>query len=338
MLLIALPALAAKERIGSVEFFGYDGLDLAAMKALRDGLHVKPGQRVTEETVEKIQANIAKILGQEAASVDMTCCDAKGRNTLYIGLSGKSVHPFPYNPEPKDDLWLSQELQALSERFDAAWLAAVKKGGMAAQEDDSNGYALLKDAAARTVQLQMREYAIHHEEELLHVLKDSQYEGQRALAATALGYADFSPAQVAALVSASRDSDGSVRNVATRALGVLLRWKPQIAAQVPVDQYAEMLNSPAWTDRNKSSLILLELTKTRNAAVLKTLHAKCLTALIEMASWQTEGHAFAARVILGRMSGMPEEQVINLANNNGAPELIRAVHLMDVRNQWTANQ
>src|SRR5204863_8942555 len=129
--------------------------------------------------------------------------------------------------------------------------AAVRKGGDAAKEGRSKGYALTKGQQVRSIQLELRRYAIHHEPELLRVLESSSDQKHRAIASHALGYARQSGRQILVLTRAVRDPDEEVRNNATRAIGVLLDANERLAHQIPPDAFIEMLNSGIWTDRNK---------------------------------------------------------------------------------------
>ena len=62
-----------------------------------------------------------------------------------------------------------------------------------------------------------------------------------------------------------------------------------------------------WTDRNKSSLALLDLSAARDPKLLEALRREALTSLVEMARWKSEGHATAALTILARIAGQPDE-------------------------------
>jgi hypothetical protein len=70
-----------------------------------------------------------------------------------------------------------------------------------------------------------------------------------------------------------------------------------------------LLNSPVWTDRNKSSLALLELSAARDPKLLEALRRDALTSLVEMARWKSDGHATPALMILARLAGLPDEAV-----------------------------
>lgn len=201
----------------------------------------------------------------------------------------------------------------LYRRLERAIEAAVRRGGQAAEEDDSNGYALVKDATARSLQLAVRQWAIKHEQELFRALEFSSAIEDRRVASDAMGYARQSRGQILALVRAASDPDHEVRNNATRALGVLVRSKAALASEIPPDTFIEMLNSGTWTDRNKGASLLMELTTGRNSDLLAKIRAGALDSLVEMSSWRRPGHAYFARMVLGRLAGLPEDHLKELA-------------------------
>jgi hypothetical protein len=209
------------------------------------------------------------------------------------------------------------------ERLDEASAAAVRKGGDAAFEDDSKGYALTRDPPVRSIQLTLRRYALAHEPELFHVLESSRDAKHRAIASQALGYAHQSARQILALTQAARDPDDEVRNNATRAIGVLAGANGRLARQIPPDVFIEMLSSGIWTDRNKGAIVLEALTAKRTAAILDKLRTVALDSLIEMALWREASHAGFARMLLGRVAGIPEKRLQELARD-GPPEAIVA--------------
>jgi hypothetical protein len=263
-------------------------------------------KRKTRETVKRVT-------GREATDVEAICCDQNGDRVLFIGLPGESTKNFTYNPEPTGRIRLSEEIIALHRQMESAEEAAVRKGSNAAEEDDSNGNALINDQVARSLQLKVRKYALKHEDELLTVLASSSDSGQRAIAADVLGYARQSPEQIAALVGASRDPSDGVRNNATRALGVFASSNADLAKQIPSETFVDMVCSGIWTDRNKASFLLNALTRTRDPKLLAQLRAEALDALIEMAEWRDTGHALTARIVLGRLAGIPETRLTEIA-------------------------
>ena len=104
-----------------------------------------------------------------------------------------------------------------------------------------------------------------------------------------------------------------MRNNATRALAVLVRSNIALAREVPPGTFIEMACSGIWTDRNKSASLLERLTFGRDPVLLSKIHAQALDCLIEMAAWRRPDHAFFARMVVGRVGGLPEAQLAELA-------------------------
>ena len=178
------------------------------------------------------------------------------------------------------------------------------------------------DATARAKQLAMHEYAARHEEEIRAVLRTSADDGQRSVAAQLLGYANQSARQVADLVWASHDPNDDVRNNATRALGVLANSGAEAAARIPAEGFIEMLNSGVWFDRNKASALLDALTRWRSPKLLAALGARAFDSLAEMARWHDNGHAYHARMMLGRIGGIEEVRLMEIVWDDKQTESI----------------
>ena len=308
----------AEPRIATIEFFGHRGVDIAA---LRTSLPVREGDEWSDDARTRVRDSVTRAIGKQATDVNAVCCTSDGGVLLFIGIPGGSYREFAYGPEPTGHARVSTELEQLDERLGQAIAAAVRKGGDAAQEDDSKGYALTKDPEARSVQLALRRYAVAHEPELFRVLASSADAKHRAIASQALGYARQSARQLNALTRAVRDPDELVRNNSTRAIGVLADANASLARHMRPDVFIEMLNSGIWTDRNKGAMVLERLTTKRNPAVLAKLRTIALDSLIEMTLWREATHAGVARMLLGRVAGIPEKQLEELARK-GPPQTI----------------
>jgi len=306
-ILIPVSPISAQDeprRIGSIDFFGYTG---------EGDLYLGPAQ--TREAITQAVKSVTRRLPTDVAPV---CCDAHGNYMIFIGLPGFSGSPSKYNPVPNGKLQLPPATVKLYDETMDASSAAVLKGN--AQEDESKGYALsTSDSTLRDKQLAVRAYATRHEQLIIAVLQRSSEAKQRIVAAHLLGYARQSSAQIANLVRASNDADEGVRNNATRALGVLAESSPRVAARIPAGPFIKMINSGSWTDRNKAAWVLSILTRTRNPKLLAQLRSEAVHSLIEMARWRT-GHAQTARIMVGRIGGIPEERLIKLVADN--PEAI----------------
>ncbi len=321
MVLLGVEPAIANNRIGDIEFFGYKGLDV---EKIRKALPVREGHEYSRRSKNEVRQAIAGALGKEPTDVAAICCDEQGNRLLFIGLPGASNKGFTNNPEPKGEERLPSDIMNIYGRLDHALEAAVRRGGHAAEEDDSHGYSLIKDPTARSLQLTVRQWAIKHEQELLRVLEFSSAVGHRRVAGDALGYVRQSHEQILALVRAARDNDDEVRNNATRALGVLVRSNAALATEIPPDTFIDMLNSGTWSDRNKGASLLMELTGKRDPELLAKIRSVALDSLVEMASWRRPSHAFFARMVLGRVAGLPEERIKGLAWNGPVDAIIQA--------------
>ena len=299
--------------IGAIDFYGYGGIDIDKIRAALP-VHIGdsfPSYEAERAVSPKIREVILRMTGKPATGVSNV--RVENAYLIYIGLAGATMKKFPLNAAPTGSAGLPQKmLDVYNQKMDL-WSKSVAAG---ATDDDSNGYALSSFPELRTVELSTRDYAVQNEDLILTVLKTASDPNQRVAAADALGYAKQSPAQIEGLVAAAHDPDSYVRNGATRALGVLAESNPRTAAQIPAEPFIEMLSSESWTDRNKAGFVLESLTLGRDPKVLSALHTEALESLIEMAKWHEIGHAVSFRIILGRMGGMDEKRLNEMAGKN----------------------
>lgn len=161
--------------------------------------------------------------------------------------------------------------------------------------------------------------AAQHLSQLRDVLHNSADSNQRTLAAQVIGYSAEKQAVAPDLVEAMKDPDAGVRNNAMRALWVMARFAqqhPEQHIEIPAQPFIEMLNSIEWTDRNKSSVALDELTRKRDPALLAELRKQAIPSLVEMARWKAPGHAQPTFFILGRLDGLTEKEISNAWDHN----------------------
>lgn len=309
LLLFALAtSMCARNQIAYIEFFGYQGIDV---DAVRKALPFREGDKFSKTIREQARAAVKRVTGRDATDVAEVCCTNHGDYAVFIGLPGQSSRAFELNPAPNGDIAPPPELATLYRKMNQTEDAAFKKGSH--EEDESPGYRLSKGPRARAAELALREYALHHEDEIINVLESSGDAARRSMAADALGYGARTPRQMAALERAARDPDSGVRNDSTRALGEILRGDPSVASRIPPDTFIDMIRSGIWTDRNKSSSVLWPLSESRDPQLLARLKSEAGDALLGMARWRAEGWAFSARIVLGRIAGIPEERVLQLA-------------------------
>jgi len=308
ILLVLATALSARDRIAYIEFFGYQGIDL---DAVRNALPFHGGDKLSSDLEGQARAAVKRVTGRDITGFNVVCCADDGDSVVFVGLPGASSHVFRFNPPPQGDATAPDELAALWRNMSQAEIKAVQNGN--SEEDGAPGYRLLKEAGARAAEVAVRTYALQHQDEMIRVLESSGKPDQRAIAADALGYGARTTRQMAALVRAARDPDSDVRNNSTRALGEILRADPSAAAQVPADTFIDMVRSGTWSDRNKGCLTLWPLTQSRDPKLLAQVKSEAEVALWEIARWRSIGWAFCARAVLGRTAGIPEERLNPLA-------------------------
>jgi hypothetical protein len=264
---------------------------------------------------------IKQATGRYPTDLANVCCDKRGNRVIFIGLAGKSTH---YNAPPKGHTRLPDNILSLYDQSLKLIDEYAQQGATA--EDDSHGYALAAYPPLRSVQLQLRAYAVGRGAYIREVLERAADERQRTVAATLLGYARQSQSQLTALVRAGQDSSDSVRNNATRALIVLARSSPKVAGEIPARNFIELLLSEKWTDLNKASNLLNFISKSRKRELLAQLRRpEVLDRLIEIAHWRSHGEP--ARYILGRVAGIDESRLEQLIATRQVEAIIDALRV-----------
>ena len=327
----AASTCSADPGIGGIEFFGYGGLDVAA---IRKALPVKWDGTRPSEIRASIRNTVKSIVGTDPTDIAIVCCDEAGKRRIYVGLAGTTSKKIQFGDEPRQSPRLPEKFLSLHEKLEQALIAAVERGGEAIEEDTSRGYALTRDPTARAIELQIRDFAATHEALVFSVLTDSSDARQRAVAAQTAGYVEHSSEQIRVLYQAARDPDKDVRNNAIRALGVLVASEIELSAPMPESLFIELLSSGIWADRNKAIAVLAELTRSRNARVLAAIKERSLDALIECARWRWIGHSYWPRVILGRIAGIEEKTVVK----NAADPAFVDIALSKLRDRRAAGQ
>ncbi|MGH9558022.1 MAG: HEAT repeat domain-containing protein [Bryobacteraceae bacterium] len=305
LLLAAGLAFAQGPRIGIVDYYGLHKVPqfkvLAAL-GVRDGDPLPRSKGDAEQRIEQVPGVIE-------AHLEAVCCD-QGKTILYVGVEEKGATHFDLREPPAEDVQLPGEIATTYRRFLDASEKAARLGEIA--EDLTNGYALSANVETRDIQQQFIPIAQHYLPDLRHVLRDSSDEEQRAIAAYVIGYAPDKYAAVDNLQFALKDADPGVRANAThglKALAVFARLHPDTGVKIEPTWFIEMLNSLSWADRNQAVSMLDLLTEDRDPSALDQIHARALPSLIEMARWKTLAHALPAYLLLGRVAGLPQDQV-----------------------------
>ena len=174
---------------------------------------------------------------------------------------------------------------------------------------------------ARKLQEKFITYADRNLSLLKETLKHSKHAKQREVAATVIVYYHDKTEIVNDLLAAVADPDKNVRNNAVSAIGIIANYaqrKPDLKIEIPADPFIGMINSISWTDRNKSSFVLLSLTNSRDKKLLKQLIQHALKPLEDLARWKSNGHSMPGYIMLGGIAGWSDKEIMDGANSNKA--------------------
>ena len=296
-------------RIAIVDFYGLRRVPVAQVRStltINVGDSVVAGDARQAFEVESEQ-RLARLPGVRGAHVSLVCCD-EGGVIVYVGIEENGSPMRRFRGAPRGRVRLPDDVVRAGREFSEAQVASIRRGDTA--EDVSSGHSLMHDPAARRIQERFIDDA-REVRPLRDVLRHSSDAAQRALAGQILGYARNKRDVIDDLAYAMTDPSDEVRNNAMRALGVIARAAsaaPQ-PVPIPVEPFIALLDSPVWTDRNKASLALMGLSERRDPALLAMLRNRALAPLVEMARWQSRGHATPALLILGRIAGQRDEDV-----------------------------
>jgi len=319
--LIGPPGRAvAQSGIGIIDLYG---LRSVADSTVRRVIGLEPGDPLPP-SMSPIRERLLAIPGVMAVDLAGVCC-SDGQLILYFGFSEAASPALRFAGAPTDSVFLPAAVMDSARHLSELVLDGVKQGQ--AGEDDSHGYSLMDYPPAHAIQQGFVEYAKGDLERLRTVLHHSVDPEQRAVAAQVIAYAEPRAEVVPDLVEAAKDPAPEVRNNAVRALGVMGAWAnqhPEAGFSIPLTPFVALLNSLEWTDRNKSSLVLAQLTATRDTADLGLLRREALPSLVEMARWKEPGHALAAFMILGRIAGLEEDAIMGAWNSGDRESVIRA--------------
>lgn len=302
MLLCLGGALYAQApRIDVLDFYGLRKTPEAKVRqtiAVKEGDPLPSSKGDTEEHLDNIPGVVESHL--EAVY------DA-GKTILYIGVEERGAPHFEIRESPEGDMRLPDKITTEYHNFVEAAAAAKNPN-----EDLTQGHARSADPSTRAIQDRFPLFATEHLTELRDVLRNSSDEEQRAIAAYVIGYAPNKLDVINDLQYALKDSDAGVRTNATRSLVAiegLAKLDPKLGIKISPTWFIEMLNSLSWSDRSRAVMALQILTDKPDSGVLDQIRDRALQSLVEMARWKTLSHALPPYLLLGRIAGLPEDQV-----------------------------
>jgi hypothetical protein len=319
MCLLALLFAQTGPLIGVIDVYGARKTPVAEVRkalGLREGSRLTGSKDAIEERIEAIDEVVI-------ARIEAACCE-DGRVILYIGLQEKGAPIFEYHTPPAEEVVLPEEIVNAYSKF----LEAVRQAGQAGQpaEDLTRGYSLMADPKVREIQLSFVALANTHLPLLRSVIRRSHDPEHRAIAAYVIGYADDKAPILNEIQYALQDIDDTVRSNAIRALAalsVLASKDPKSGVKISPTWLVEMLNSVTWTDRNNAAIALVTLTENRDEKILELLRERAKAALIEMAQWKHLPHALPPYILLGRMAGIPENELQRAWSSNQREAMVK---------------
>ncbi len=213
------PAVDSKS-IAAVDTYGVHAVDhtvVLGAAGLREGGAV-PDRQQRQTIIRRIE----QIPGVRKATLVIVTApfpDASGhtvgRPIVYIGIQESSQPAVVFRPEPTGNVTLPKPIIDTYAEFERAFLQSVKANDFS--EDDSNGYALMGDAAARAVQRKFVPLAEGNYDRLVDVLQNSKNAEQRSMAATIIGYAGDKKRAAGHLVFGTKDPS-SLTSATTRSV------------------------------------------------------------------------------------------------------------------------
>lgn len=311
LLLLCTAPLAAQQSlpaIGSVDVYGLRQVDETTV---RRAVGIAPGDKTPDSaTNAAIVRRLRTIPGVQDAELSAVCCDSTGRTMLYVGLVEPGAPRPSFRPAPTGTIRLPSEIMARDSVFGLRLIEAVRAGR--ATEADSGGHEFFTDSALNAIQHDYLAYARTRVPLLRRVLASSAQSRDRVLAAELLDYAPDVRNVIPDLVAGIRDPVSGVRNAAMRALWAIAAYgqkEPALGIRVPAAPFIDMLWSLHWTDRNKSSIALWQITVGRDSTLLAELRARALRPLVDIARWSDPGHALPGFMLPGRIEGRSDEDI-----------------------------
>lgn len=321
LLISSFAATAQPSQISIIDFYG---LRKVKEQEVLKALQVKPGDSIGRIDKGAMIGRLLSMTGVQDAHIAMICCDDKeAKWMIFVGIAEQKPTGGRYYAEPERKVTLPDEMIDAYVEFLQKVQEAVMNGQ--ASEDNTAGHSFMNYPPAKPVQEKMIAYAQKNVALLKDVLRNAAQARHRQAAAWMIAYAADKKEIAEHLLYAVRDPDEEVRNNATRALGTIVSYankNPGTGIHIPAEPFIAMANSLVWTDRNKGVWVLMSLTEGRPPALMKQLKEQALASLIEMARWKNDGHAMMSYMVLGRVAGMKEEEIIKTFNEGKREEVI----------------
>jgi len=304
-LLLVCAAGAQMPRIGDIDFYGLRKLTPAAIQAWAG---VQPSGPLPASR-GALEDRITEMPGVVEARVEAVCCEGN-HTALFIGIEEKGAPHTDFRSAPSGEAALPQDLIDRYSQFLTAVQRAAARGNTG--EDLTAGHSMMDDPAARAFQTGFVIFANNNLNLLREVLHNGSDPDQRAIAAALMGYGPKTQQVADQLQFALTDPEPAVRANAIRSLAAFIVYDskqspPKI--NIPPTWFVELLHSVELRDRNESVRTLTLMTDRNGQAALSLLRERALPDLAEMARWHFLRYALPPFILLGRIAGVPENEI-----------------------------
>jgi hypothetical protein len=294
---------------GDINFYGLHKVTQAEI------LHetgVAPGGRLPPSKGD-LQDKLEQMSNVVQARIEAVCCEAD-RAALFIGIEERGAPHPSFRSDPSGDATLPQEMLDRYQQYLGALQRATAHGNTA--EDLSAGHPLMEDPAARAIQTEFIQFAKDHLDELRRALHNSSDPDTRAAAAAVIGYGPKTQMVVDELQFALNDPELPVRTSAMRSLEALIVYAQKNAdagLKVAPTWLVELLHSVELRDRVEAtkalSLMTDGTTSPMRAPAIDLMRERAVADLAEMARWPTLQYALPPFLLVGRIAGMPDNEI-----------------------------
>ena len=301
------PAAAQTPKIGDINLYGLRKL---APEKILSALELKPGDPLPSSKGD-LEDRLEMMPGVAAARVEAVCCEGPNA-TLFIGVEERGAPHLNTRQAPAGTASLPEDFMAAYREYLGAVERAAQLGN--AGEDLTAGESHIADIPARLFEDRLAGLAADRLDVLRDVLRNGAEPDERAVAAAVIGYAPNKDQAIQDLQFAMQDGEPAVRGNAVRAMmaiAVLAQQHPELGLRIEPTWMVEMLNSIVLSDRQLAARALVTLTEQRNAATLALIRERALPALVDMARWKTLRYALPAFLLVGRISGAPERELLD---------------------------
>jgi len=311
--LLAAGSLAAQ--VPGVREINLYGLRGVTPEAVRRASRLQSGEPLPPSKID-MEERIAAVPGVRSARVEAVCCQGKDV-TAFIGIEEQTGPHVVFHRIPAGLAALPPELIASYQQF----LSVLRQ-----RASIEKGERPPRDPALVEIEERFTTFATEHLAELRAALRDDPDDAERAAAAIVIGYVPDKTAIIDDLVYGAHDPDESVRSNAIRSLqavAIVGAADPAQGIHIPPGALIDLMHSIVLSDRLETVDLFITLTDVRNEEALAMLRVRALRTLIEMARWESLRYALRPFMLVGRVAGMPEQEIQQRWSNGEREQVIR---------------